>query len=125
MEKPAAREFVARFHEVSDALRTELIFAGEAALIRRALEHGSALERGVLLIVLGHGENIVAKVGGESEQAAAHAADERAKRFLRGLIGDGEAVGKETLRPAPDAIGEDVYVLNVGSGEVKPFNGVA
>jgi len=90
MEKPAAREFVARFHEVSDALRTELIFAGEAAIIRRALEHGSALERGVLLIVLGHGENIVAKVGG-----------------------------------APDAIGEDVYVLNVGSGEVKPFNGVA
>lgn len=44
-------------------------------------------------------------------------------RFLRSLLGEGERVGKETLRPPLDDVGEDVFVLNVGSGEIKPFEG--
>jgi hypothetical protein len=57
----------------------------------------------------------------DQEPHAAEAADERAKRFLRGLVGDGERLAKQTLRPALDAIGEGVFALNVCSGDMKPF----
>jgi hypothetical protein len=117
-------EFVSGFRSMSAALRTELAFTSEAATIRRVLDHGCPLERGILLTVLGHGENIVLRLAAPDDQEphAAEAADERARRFLRGLIGDGEPVAKETLRPvleaAPD---DDVLVLNATTGELKPF----
>jgi hypothetical protein len=117
----AMDEFHARFRHLSEALRTELTFAGEAATIRRVLDHGSPMERGTLLIALGHCENVVVNLGIPNEEATG-AADERAKRFLRGLIGDGEPLDKGTLRPVLEvASGEDVFVLNAKSGELKPF----
>jgi hypothetical protein len=45
------------------ALTAEVAETGEKATVRRVLDHGSAYERGVLLIVLGHGRHIVVKVG--------------------------------------------------------------
>ena len=117
-------EFVARFRETREALRTELAFTSEPATIRRVLDHGDPLERGVLLTILGHGANIVVKLTApdDVERQAEGAADERARRFLRGLVGDDEPVAKETLRPALEAIpSEGAFVLNVKSGEVRPF----
>jgi hypothetical protein len=64
----AVEEFVSGFRDTSTALRTELTFTSEAATIRRALDHGSAMERGVLLTVLGHGENIVVRLAGPDDQ---------------------------------------------------------
>jgi hypothetical protein len=121
----AVDEFHARFRHLSEALRTEMTFAGEAATIRRVLDHGSPEERSVLLIVLGHAEHIMMKFGtpDAADPEAVRAADERARCFLRGLVGDDEPVGKETLRPALDALGERLLVLNTNDpdGELNPF----
>jgi hypothetical protein len=47
-------DFVASFRETAKVLRAELASTGETAITRRVLDDGSALERGVLLAVLGH-----------------------------------------------------------------------
>jgi hypothetical protein len=109
--------FVASFRETAQALRAELAATSEAATIRRVLDYGSALERGVLLLVLGHADHMVVKL---SEDATDHgeAADKRSVRFLRGLLSESERVGKETLRPQIDTDG--LYMLSAG-GKLKPL----
>ncbi len=122
-DEAAAREFVSRFDQTRDALRTELTFAGELATLRRVLDHGTPLERGGLLVVLGHAKHVVMRLGapGAADSEAARAAGERATRFLRGLVGDLEPVGKATLRPALDVIGGDALVISAESGEMRSF----
>jgi hypothetical protein len=102
----AADEFDVRFCITRDALRAELTETGEVATIRRALDSGSALERGALLTLLGH-KILVVKVSSSDEEAA-RARDARVRAFLLSLI-DAEPLRPQ--RPVLEATDEDLAVL--------------
>ncbi len=78
-----ADEFAARFGETREAIAIELKYSGEQATIRRMLDRGCALERAILLTLLGHGQHLALRVRdpGDRESAEAQQSDERAKRF--------------------------------------------
>jgi hypothetical protein len=92
-------EFETAFRETRELIRIELKGCGEQRTVRRVLDDGCPLERAALLIALGHAKHAVVVLKSSPDDEAARAWDQRAVRFLRGLVGDDEPVGVETLRP--------------------------